>query len=606
MRIVVFLLLVPTLFAQGVEYIKANYTKYEYMVAMRDGVKLFTSVYVPKDPAQKYPIMLLRTPYSVAPYGVDLYRTSLGPWEQFAREGFIFAYQDVRGSVNSEGRYLNVRPHNPAKKSTDVDESTDTYDTIDWLVKTIPNNNGRVGMWGISYPGFYVSAGMIDAHPALKAASPQAPIADWFVGDDFHHNGALYLAHAFRFFTGFKYKGQRPETGTSDGYKFFLEAGTLANLRDKYFKNEADSFWNDMMAHPNNDAFWQARDLRPHLKNIKPAVMTVGGWFDAEDLFGAVQTYYSVEKQSPGAYNMLVMGPWFHGGWSRSDGDQLGDARFNSKTGVFYREKIELPFFNHFLKEKPDPKHPEAYIFETGTNVWRAYDAWPPRNTVSKTLYFHSGGKLAFDPPAAGATAFDEYISDPNKPVPFTSVIAAGMTREHMVDDQRFAASRTDVLVYQTEVLTEDLTMAGPLSPELFVSTTGTDSDWVVKLIDVYPDNMPNPEPNPKGVQMGGYQQLVRGELFRGKFRNSFEKPEPFVPGQTTRVAYTLPDIGHTFRAGHRIMVQVQSSWFPLVDRNPQKFMDIYQAKPEDFQKATQRVYHTAGQASGVKVLVMR
>jgi hypothetical protein len=393
--------------------------------------------------------------------------------------------------------------------------------------------------------------------------------------------------------------------GTQDGYRFFLEAGTLANLRDKYFKNEADSFWNDMMAHPNYDAFWQARNLRPHLKNIKPAVMTVGGWFDAEDLFGALNVYYSVEKQSPGAFNILVMGPWYHGGWAGSDGDLLGDARFNSKTGVFFRENIELPFFNHFLKDKGDAKLPEAYVFETGTNVWRQYDAWPPRNTVSRTLYLHAGGKLSFDAPA-GEAAYDEYVSDPNKPVPFTGQIAAGMTREHMTDDQRFAASRTDVLVYQTEALTEDVTIAGPLNPELFVSTTGTDSDFVVKLIDVYPDNFPNPDPNPKGVQMGGYQQLVRGELFRGKFRNSYEKPEPFVPGQVTRIQYAMPDICHTFRAGHRIMVQVQSSWFPLADRNPQKFEDIYQAKPEDFQKATERVYHAAGQASGVKVLVQR
>jgi hypothetical protein len=604
--LVIVLLLAPALAGQGVEYIKAHYTKYEYMVPMRDGVKLFTSVYVPKDPSQKYPIMLLRTPYSVAPYGVDLYRASLGPWEQFAREGFIFVYQDVRGSVNSEGKYLNVRPHNPGKKAGEVDESTDTYDTIDWLVKNLPNNNGRVGMWGISYPGFYVAAGMIDAHPALKAASPQAPLADWFVGDDFHHNGALYLAHAFRFFSNFKYKGPRPEMGTQDGYRFFLEAGTLANLRDKYFKDQPDSFWQDLMTHPNYDAFWQARNLRPHLKNIKPAVMTVGGWFDAEDLFGALETYASVEKQSPGAYNVLVMGPWFHGGWARADGDGLGDARFNSKTGVFYREKIELPFFNHFLKDKPDPKHPEACVFETGTNVWRTSDAWPPRNTVSRTLYFHAGGKLSFDPPVAGTATFAEYISDPARPVPFTSVIAPGMTREHMVDDQRFAASRTDVLVFQTEPLNEDVTFCGPLVPELFVSTSGTDSDWVVKLIDVYPDSFPNPDPNPKGVQMGGYQQLVRGELFRGKFRNSFEKPEPFVPGQTARVSYPMPGICHAFRTGHRIMVQVQSSWFPLVDRNPQRFMDIYQAKPEDFQKATQRVYHAPGQASGVKVLVIR
>jgi putative CocE/NonD family hydrolase len=601
-----------SLAAQGLEYIKANYTKYEFEIPMRDGVKLFTAVYAPKDAAQKYPILLLRTPYSVAPYGSDNYRSGLGPSEHFARDGFIVVYQDVRGRNRSQGEFLNVRPHKPSKAGpSDSDESTDTWDTIDWLVKNIPNNNGRVGMWGISYPGFYVAAGMIDAHPALKAASPQAPIADWFIGDDFHHNGALYLAHAFRFFSGF---GRAPATPGGmqltpfeqpgpDGYKFFLELGPLTNVDARHFKGQI-VFWNDLMTQPDYTAFWQARNLRPHLKNIKPAVMTVGGWFDAEDLFGALETYKWTEKQSPGASNRIVMGPWDHGGWSRGDGDRLGHVRFNSKTSAFYREKIEFPFFAHLLKDKPDPRLPEAYMFETGSNIWRTLEAWPPRNAAPRTLYFHPGGKLSWDPPGPATSGFDEYISDPAKPVPYVDYTAFGMTREHMLDDQRFASRRTDVLTYQTEALPADVTIAGPLAPELFVSTTGTDSDWVVKLIDVYPDNFPDNDPNPANFRMGGYQQLVRGELMRGRFRNSFEKPEPFTPGKTAKVAYAMPDVLHTFRRGHRIMIQVQSSWFPLVDRNPQKFVDIYTAKPEDFQKATQRVYHAPGSASGVKVLV--
>lgn len=602
----------PFLPGQGLEYVKANYTKYEYTIPMRDGKKLFTAVYAPKDASKTYPIMLCRTPYSVAPYGTDSYPANLGPNELFGKEGYIFVYEDVRGRWMSEGEYVNVRPYNPRKGPRDIDESTDTWDTIDWLVKRIPNNNGRVGMWGISYPGFYVSAGIIDAHPALKAASPQAPISDWFVGDDFHHNGTFYLPHAFRFFAGFGHPRPEPitkeppranPTDNPNGYDYFLRMGTLANLNEKVFKNDV-GFWNEMMRHGTYDEFWQARNLRPHLKSIRPAVMTVGGWFDAEDLFGALQTYASVEKNSPGAHNTLVMGPWYHGGWERGDGDRLGAVGFGSKTSQFYRENIELPFFNFYLKDKGKLDAPEAWVFETGTNQWQRYDAWPPRDAKARTLYFLSGGKLGFEPPPAASDAYDEYVSDPARPVPFIGNIAQGMTREHMVDDQRFASTRPDVLVYESEPLTEDMTVAGPVTPSLQVSTTGTDSDWVVKLIDVYPDDFPNPQPNPTGVQMGGYQQLLRGEAMRGKFRNSFTKPEPFQPGKAAKVEYAMPDVCHVFRKGHRIMVQVQSSWFPLVDRNPQQFMDIYQAKTADFQKATQRVYRSAALPSGVRVMV--
>jgi uncharacterized protein len=593
--------------------VKANYSKSEHMILMRDGVKLFTAVYSPKDTSQKYPILLSRTPYSCVPYGPDNYNPSIGPSPLFAKEGYIIVYQDVRGAFMSEGTYVNMRPQNDHKsKPSDIDESSDTYDTIDWLVKNIPNNNGRVGMWGISYPGFYTAVGTIDAHPALKAASPQAPISDWFIGDDFHHNGTFFLPHAFNFYASFgrprptptKTFGQAFKHGTPDGYKFFLEMGPLANADKKYLHGDIP-FWNEMMEHPNYDAWWQARNTRPHLKNIKPAVMTVGGWFDAEDLFGALNTYKSVEKQSPGANNILVMGPWFHGGWSRGDGEGLGDVRFGSKTSVFYRENIELPFFNYYLKDKGELKLPEAYVFETGSNKWKTYDRWPPANARSENIYLGANGKLSFTSPA-DSNAFDEYVSDPARPVPFINNINIGMTREYMSDDQRFAARRPDVLVYQTDVLNDEVTVAGPITASLFVSTSGTDSDFVVKLIDVYPDDAPDNQPNSTGMKMGGYEMLVRGEPMRARFRNSFERPEPMIPNKVDKIEYTMPDVNHTFTKGHRIMIQIQSSWFPLVDRNPQKFVDIYKAGDADFQKATERVFHSAQYGSHLKLSVLK
>jgi putative CocE/NonD family hydrolase len=606
------LLLAPLAWPQGLEYIKANYTKYEYRIPMRDGKRLFTAVYVPKDSTKSYPFLMQRTPYSVRPYGPDLYRDSFGGSEKFAREGFIFVYQDVRGRWRSEGEFTHVTPHKPVKRGpADVDESTDTYDTIEWLVKNIPNNNGRVGLLGISYPGFYAAAGMIDTHPALKAVSPQAPVLEWFIGDDFRHNGAFYLTHAFNFLAGFTRPYPEPggfqpgqfDAGTQDGYRFFLEGGTLQQMRDKYFGDEV-AYFDELMRNDTYNEYWKMRNLLPHLKNISAAVMTVGGWFDAEDLYGPLHVYKTVEQQNPSTANMLVMGPWFHGGWWRSDGDQLGNVRFNSKTSVFYREEIEFPFFDYHLKGNGQINLPEAFIFETGANVWRRFEAWPPAQATPRTFYFQADGELGPDRPTAG-DAFDEYLSDPAKPVPYIPGIALRMTREHMTDDQRFASTRPDVLVYRSGVLEEDVTIAGPIVADLYVSTTGTDSDFVVKLIDVYPDDYPNPDPNPAGLQMGGYQQLVRGEPFRGKFRNSFERPEPFTPGKVEQVRFTLPDAAHTFRRGHRIMVQVQSSWFPLVDRNPQKFVSIGSAKPEAFQKATQRVYRSAGQASSVQLSIL-
>ncbi|MBP7778587.1 MAG: CocE/NonD family hydrolase [Acidobacteria bacterium] len=612
---------------QEPDFAKAHYTKYEFAVPMRDGTKLFTAVYVPKDRSQTYPVMLTRTPYNVAPYGPENYKTLLGPSDLFMKDGFIFVYQDVRGAWMSDGQYADIRPlcadqaaSVTASKPACLDESTDAYDTIEWLLKNVPGHNGRVGMWGISYPGYYTSAGMIAAHPALKAASPQAPVTEWFLGDDFHHNGALYLAHAFRFYNGFGTPRPQPtsrprppavDIPTPDGYRFYLDIGPLSNVNAKYFKNQI-GFWNDLMAHPTYDAFWQARDVRRHLTNIKPAVLTVGGWFDAEDLYGALEVYKTVEKNNPGVSNQLVMGPWFHGGWSRSSGEGIGPVRFDAKTGEFFRTQIEFPFFAHLLKDRTDPKLPEAYVFDTGRNEWRTFDAWPPKSAAARSLYLQAGGRLAFDTGRAdAATPYDEYVSDPMKPVPFQADVAQGMTREHMVADQRFAGTRTDVLTYQTEVLGEDVTIAGPIRPRLVVSTSGTDSDWVVKLIDVYPDDHPDAQATPEApstqtaTTMGGYQQLVRGELMRGRFRNSFEKPEAFEPNAPTKVEYVMPDALHTFRRGHRIMVQIQSSWFPLVDRNPQKFVDIYKATDADFQKATERVYRSGTQRSSIEVSIL-
>ncbi|MBI4910567.1 MAG: CocE/NonD family hydrolase [Acidobacteria bacterium] len=605
----------------GRDFVRANYVKYEHRIPMRDGVKLFTSVYIPRDvfsSSKKYPIMLQRTGYGVAPYGIEQYRASLGPSELFAREQFIFAYQDVRGRYMSEGEYVVIRPHIPNKKnSRDIDESTDTYDTIDWLIKNLPGNTGKVGMFGISQPGFYVSAGMIDAHPALVAAAPQAPVTDYYMGDDSYHNGAFMLAHRFSFYMGFRLREGEPQPpspstpfqfGTPDGYDFYLELGPLSNANERYFKHK-QPLWTWNIQHTNYDEFWQSRAIWKHLSNIKPAVMLVGGWYDTEDAQGLLLQHAFMEKHAPPAVNMLVMGPWNHGGFARGDGDKLGNVNFGSKTSAYYREKIELPFFLYHLKDRGDGKFPKANVFQTGMNLWRQFDAWPPKESKETSLYFSTQGKLAWN--TAKEAAFDEYLSDPNKPVPYLPVLATRVLNSYMTEDQRFASTRPDVLVYKSEVLDQDVSVFGPVGVDLKVSTTGTDSDFDVKLIDVYPGNTPDyNQPAPtleRGAAtpittMGGYQQLVRGEPFRGKFRKSFEKPVPFVPGQPDRITFKMPDIAHTFRAGHRIMVHVQSSWFPLTDRNPQKFLDIPNAKPEDFVKATQRVYH--GGADGSRLVL--
>jgi len=621
--------------SQDASRVKERYTKYEYQIPMRDGARLYVVVYAPKDTSQKYPFLLTRTPYSVAPYGVDSYRTSLGPSEHFEKEGFIFVYEDARGRYMSEREFLQTRPYQPNKKTNkDIDESTDTYDTIEWLLKNIPNNNGRVGMIGISQPGFHVAASLMDAHPALKAASPQAPTADYYMGDDVYHNGAFMLGANFGFYGFFTPRKGEPaapkqplrfDFGPPDAYDFFLKMGPLAEANKKYFNGEA-AYWQEVINHTNYDEFWQSRSLWKFMNNVTPAVLNVGGWFDAEDPMGPLRTYRAVEQNNPNTTNLLVMGPWCHGCWARGDGDRLGNLNFGVKTAAFFREQIQFPFFMHYLKDKPaktpgdvPQAHPEAlpealpeaWMFLTGLNEWRKLDTWPPKGIQSKTLYFQAGGRLSSEAPTGDdRSAFDEYISDPNKPVPYVGYIADGMTRDYMTEDQRFAASRTDVLVYETAPLEDDLTIAGPIKVNLQVSTSGTDSDFIVKLIDVYPGDYPTPQPAANqpvpanAVRMGGYQQLVRGEPFRAKFRNGFEHPEAMIPNKATPISYELPDVYHAFRKGHKIMVQVQSSWFALVDRNPQKFMDIPKAIPADFQKATQRVYRSRSLSSSLTVSV--
>ena len=620
MRLLAIAFLTLSLFGQETPFsVRANYTKHEWKIPMRDGAKLFVSVYTPKDKTQKYPILLNRTPYSVGPYGSDLYRMSIGPSEKTMKDGYIFVYQDVRGRYMSEGEWVEVRPYKPNKKGPkDVDESSDTYDTIDWLVKNVPNNNGNVGMWGISYPGFYAAAGMIDSHPALKASSPQAPVTDYYMGDDSFHNGAFMLGANFGFYSAFQPRvgGPAPppkfrepfDYGTPDAYEFFLNLGPLSNADERYFKFK-NPYWTMQMKHTSYDEFWSSRSLQNHVKNVKSAVMTVGGWFDAEDLQGPLRIYRKTKEFNPGTKNMIVMGPWTHGSWSRGDGHKVGNVDFATNTSAYYRDHIEAPFFEYFLKGKGKGEFKEAYMFETGRNEWHAEETWPPADAKEKTLYFREGGALGFDAPSA-ADGFDEYVSDPNKPVPYLGFPARGMTGDYMTDDQRFASKRPDVLVFQTEPLEDDFTMLGPIHAKLHVSTSGTDSDFVVKVIDVYPPEYPTPEApqgnKPFGFQtpMGGYQQLVRGEPFRGRFRKSFEKPEPFVPGKVDAIDFALPDVYHTFRRGHRIMVQIQSSWFPLTDRNPQTFVpNIPDAKPEQFIRATQRLFRNRGAASSIQFL---
>ncbi|HJV48022.1 MAG TPA: CocE/NonD family hydrolase [Geothrix sp.] len=591
--------------------VQTRYTKREALVPMRDGVNLFTSIYLPRDTSHPHPILLNRTPYGVAPYGPEAYRGGVGPSPAFAREDYIVVYQDVRGRFHSEGQFVDARPFNPAKGPGDTDEGTDTYDTIEWLLKNLPNHNGRVGQWGISYPGHYAAQGMLCGHPALKAVSPQAPMIDLWEGDDSYHRGAFQLTANFGFFLFFHSQRDRPaeappaflQPGTADGYRWYLEAGPLAGLPAKV-QMPPEPIWEEYLRHTTYDAYWQARNLRPHLRGVRPAVLTVGGWFDGEDLFGALSCARTLDQQSPATDSHLVMGPWTHGQWASGDGSRIGPVDFGSKTAAWFEQEVELRFFNQHLKGALGQALPKATMFETGRNQWRSFDAWPPRTARPKTFYLESQGRIGTAPSDQGP-AFEAFTSDPARPVPYTQDISFHYSAPYMVEDQRFASRRPDVLVFETAPLEADLTLAGPLRPVLQVSTTGTDSDWIVKVIDVFPDDAPDPADAPRGWHAAGAQMLVRGDVVRGKFRSSYSRPEPFVPGKPTEVAFTLPDVLHTFRKGHRLMVQVQSSWFPLVDLNPQTFCEIPTARPAAFQKAEQRLYHSKALPSRLDVLVL-
>lgn len=580
-------------------YVAENYTKQEVRIKMRDGLELFTAIYSPKDTSKKYPIVMQRTPYNCAPYGPDQFKRSIAPNETMMKEGYIVVYQDVRGRYMSDGLYDNMRGYIPNKKGkTEVDEASDTYDTIDWLVKNVANNNGNVGTWGISYPGYYASYSLLSGHPALKAVSPQACISDFFF-DDFHHNGA-YLLSYWKVTPLFGPQKTKPTTeawfkfpnvGTNDDYQFFLNAGPLVNL-DKYY-DSSNEFWQQLKEHSSYDEFWQKRGLLQHLKNIKPAVMIVGGWFDAEDLYGPLNTYSAIEKSSKN-YNTIVMGPWSHGDWARNSEKQIiGNINFGDSISGFYQKNIEANFFRHFLKNngKGENKLPEAYVFDTGRKEWKTYDAWPPKNTEKQQFYLQPQQKLTKN---AGAVSFEEFISDPKKPVPHSEDIKQqGLTpRKYMTDDQRFAARRPDVLVFETDVLAEDVTLAGDILAKLQVATTGTDADWIVKVVDVFPNDEPETKEVQQYLKMSNYHMMVRSEVMRGRFRNSFVNPEPFVANEKTPVNVKLQDVFHTFKKGHKIQIQVQSTWFPLIDLNPQTFVpNIFYAKPEDFKKQTHRVY---------------
>ncbi|MCZ8228791.1 CocE/NonD family hydrolase [Flavobacterium sp.] len=600
-------LLLPFLFlclsALGQEkkpnYVAENYTKQEVRIKMRDGLELFTAIYSPKDTSKKYPIVMQRTPYNCAPYGPDQFKRSIAPNETMMKEGYIVVYQDVRGRYMSDGLYDNMRGYIPNKKGkTEVDEASDTYDTIDWLVKNVANNNGNVGTWGISYPGYYASYSLLSGHPALKAVSPQACISDFFF-DDFHHNGA-YLLSYWKVTPLFGPQKTKPTTeawfkfpnvGTNDDYQFFLNAGPLVNL-DKYY-DSSNEFWQQLKEHSSYDEFWQKRGLLQHLKNIKPAVMIVGGWFDAEDLYGPLNTYSIIEKSSKN-YNTIVMGPWSHGDWARNSEKQIiGNINFGDSISGFYQKNIEANFFRHFLKNngKGENKLPEAYVFDTGRKEWKTYNTWPPINTEKQQFYLQPQQKLTKN---AGAVSFEEFVSDPKKPVPHSEDIKQqGLTpRKYMTDDQRFAARRPDVLVFETDVLAEDVTLAGDILAKLQVATTGTDADWIVKVVDVFPNDEPETKEVQPYLKMSNYHMMVRSEVMRGRFRNSFVNPEPFVANEKTPVNVKLQDVFHTFKKGHKIQIQVQSTWFPLIDLNPQTFVpNIFYAKPEDFKKQTHRVY---------------
>jgi len=590
----------------GAYDMRAHYDKAEHMIPMRDGKKMYTAVYSPKDRSQAYPIILLRTPYSVRGYGEEYVPTDsyFFPATGMLEEGYIFAFQDVRGTFMSEGEFIPDGAVTHFDDPTSIDDSTDNYDTIDWLVANVPNNNGRVGQWGGSYMGWTTVMGLIEPHPALVAASPQASPADQFVGDDAHHNGAFRLAYSFWWHAYAAQTRDRPgapedgapdprpfDFGTPWGYEFFLNAGPTSELNATYMDGRIPGF-QDYVDHPDYDDFWHAMNPLKDIGEVTIPVLNVAGWFDAEDFAGPVSIYREIERKNPDNESIFICGPWKHGGWVLENGSSLGDIEFGSKTSEYFMEHIVAPFFAYHLKGTGDWKPSEAIVFETGGNRWHRFDHWPPRDVVSRSIYLDDGHRLSFEKPNV-STASDSYISDPDKPIPFTTGIVTHPGHTWMIEDQRLASTRPDVLVYSTEPLEEDLTIAGPVAVNLFVSTTGTDADFFVKLIDVYPGDAPDPDPNPNGVRMGGYQMLVGVEVMRAKYRNDFANPEPMTPNQVTPISFDIWDRFHTFAKGHRIMVQVHSSWFPAYDRNPQQFMNIYRATASDYRKAEQQLYRS-------------
>ena len=587
--------------------VQDHYTKQEVDIVMRDGIKLHTTIYSPKDTSKKYPIVMQRTPYSSRPYGEGEFRTAIGPNRYMMQEGYIVVYQDVRGRWMSEGRYDNMRAFIPNKTGTQVDEASDTYDTIEWLVNNVDNNNGRVGTWGISYPGFYATYSLLSGHPALKASSPQACIGDFFF-DDFHHNGA-YLLSYWRVTALFGYHKEGPTTqpwyefpdiGTDDQFEFFLKTGPLSNL-DTYY-DESNEFWTQLKEHPNYDEFWRSRGIIQHLEDIKPAVMTVGGLYDAEDLYGPWETYKNIESRSS-TYNTVVFGPWSHGDWARTRKRQaVGNIYFGDNISDDYQREIETPFFYHFLKGSGDGNTglAEARVFDSGSKEWHNFDAWPPIGLKKQRYYLMDNNHFASSENEPEGS--EKFISDPSNPVPYAEGKKVVFTpRKYMSDDQRFVAKRDDVLVFETDVLEEDITLAGELISKLIVETTGTAADWIVKLVDVYPDGIENTPEVEEGVTLSGYHQMVRSEVMRGRFRNSMSQPEAFVPNTQDEVTIKLQDVLHTFKKGHRIQIQVQSTWFPLIDINPQTFVpNIFEAKATDFKKQTHTLYHNSSIEFGI------
>ena len=578
---------------------KDYYSKKEVMITMRDGIKLHTTIYSPKDTSKIYPILMMRTPYSCKPYGETEFKNKIGPNKYLMEQGNIMVYQDVRGRWNSEGVYDNMRAYIPNKTGNQFDEASDTYDTIEWLINNIENNNGKVGTYGISYPGFYASYSLLDAHPALKAVSPQACIGDFFF-DDFIHNGAFMLSY-WRATTVFGYMKDKPTTkswytfpdfGTEDQHQFFLDHMPLSKLNTFY--DSTNVFMEQLKTHVTYDEFWQKRGIIQHLKDIKPATMIVGGLFDAEDLYGPFNTYKGIEENSTN-YNTVVFGPWSHGDWARNkDRQVVGNIYFGDSISDYFQKNIETKFFNHFLKGEANGKTglPEAQMFNTGTKEWQSFESWPPKNTTKESYFMQPYQHLTQQPNKMFASS--DFISDPKKPVPYTEDIKVGFTpRKFMTDDQRFASRRPDVLTFETELLEDDITLAGDILAKLNVSTTGTAADWVVKVIDVFPADTKTTDDVQDHLKLSNYHMMVRSEVLRGRFRNDMSKPKPFVPNQKTAVNLKLQDVFHTFKKGHKIQVQVQSTFFPYIDANPQTYVDnIFEAKEEDFKTQTHKVYN--------------